>query len=179
MNFKEWYEQNKEKLSQKRKEKYKNDKEYREAMKARTRYYYWTQRRIREGLTGIPNKIPIDEIVIPEKPDDKICIKIGNPEQEIEVNVYYSGTLAKMLERSDQSIRLWERRGIFPPIKLRNKLGYRLFTEDQVKVFLSNKPLLKYSTKDFENSVFAKELRKDLEKMPDGVFPKHKNEEEE
>lgn len=167
-DYKKWYEEHKEEIARKRREKYHKDKEVREKAIARARYHYWTKKRPNKMI----QKVDIEEVDV--QPDKIIQIRIKNPDDArygkvIEVPVLDSGELAKLMDRTAQTLRLWERRGVIPPALWRDKRGFRLFTEDQVKAFLACKHYLELPMKRIEESVFAREIKKALEAMPDGV----------
>lgn len=167
-SYHDWYIKNREEIAKKRQERYENDPEYREKVIARSRYHYWTKQRKNELMKEV------DTESIELKADKVLPIHIDNPEdarfgQDLEVPVFNSGELGALLNRSPQTIRLWERREITPKAFWRDPRGYRLYTEDQVIAFLECKHYLDMPMKNIETSVFAREIRKALESMPDGV----------
>lgn len=167
-NYQDWYEENKEEVSRRRQEKYETNPEYREKAIARARYYYWTKKRKNE----ITKEVDMDEVEL--KSDKLLRIDINNPNdrrygQSIEVPVYDAGQLGRYMERSAQTIRLWERRGVIPHAFWRDGRGYRLYTEDQVVAFLEHRHMLDLPMKNIEDSVFAREIKRALAEMPDGV----------
>jgi DNA-binding transcriptional MerR regulator len=167
-DYGKWYEQNKEKVAESRHKRYKNDPEYREKVQARARYHYWTKKR----TNHLTQEVNIDEVELSSS--KTIRVDINNPEdarygQSVEVPVYDAGQLGKYMGRSAQTIRLWERRGVTPAAFWRNAQGYRLYTEDQVIAYLENKHYLDLPMKSIEHSLFAREIKKSLEEMPDGV----------
>jgi DNA-binding transcriptional MerR regulator len=89
--------------------------------------------------------------------------------QTIEVPVYNSAQLGEYMERTAQTIRLWERKKVTPPATWRDGRGLRLFSEDQVKAYLLNKHYADMPMKDITKSVFKREINKMLSEMPDGV----------
>src|SRR5690606_13833470 len=167
-DYKDWYEENKEEVNRKRQEKYEQDPEYREKAIARARFYYWTKKRKNE----LTKEVDLDEVEL--KSTKLIRIDIANPEDvrygtSIEVPVYDAGQLGKYMTRSAQTIRLWERKGIIPVAFWRDARGYRLYTEDHVIAFLENRHLLDLPMRKIEDSVFAREIKRSLAEMPDGV----------
>lgn len=167
-NYQEWYEKNKEDIARKRQERYENDPEYREKAIARSRFHYWNKQR----KNSVPQPVDMDDIVL--ESTRAIPVQIENPMDArygtaIEVPVFNAGELGKLLERSAQTIRLWERRGVIPKAFWRDGRGYRLYTQDQVIAFLECKHLLDLPMRNIEDSVFSKELTEAWEDMPDGV----------
>ena len=64
-NFKKWYDANKDKVSERRKEKYKKNKEYREKKKLEATRYYWLKQR-RAKSVGM-NQLEYEELEIEPK----------------------------------------------------------------------------------------------------------------
>ena len=50
MSFKAWYEQNKDKVAERRKRKYEQDEEYRKKRLAEAKRYYWMKKRRAEAI---------------------------------------------------------------------------------------------------------------------------------
>lgn len=50
-----------------------------------------------------------------------------------ETKLYYINKLAERLQRTTTSIRIWERKGIIPETRFRDKYGNRLYTEEQIE----------------------------------------------
>ena len=53
-----------------------------------------------------------------------------------QVKMYYIGTLAKRLNRTTVSIRIWEDKGIIPETWFRDKFGKRLYTSEQIEAIV-------------------------------------------
>ena len=88
---------------------------------------------------------------------------------EVQILVIDIGELAELMERTTQTIRLWERKGVTPPALWRDGRGYRFCSEDQVKAFLSCKYYLEMRMESIAESIFAIEIKKTLEAMPNGI----------
>lgn len=167
-DYDKWYEENKEEVGKKRKERYDTDPQYREDRKARARYYYWTKKRANE----ISKEADVENINL--KSNKSIRVDILNEEDNrygtmIEVPIYGTTELSEIIERGVQTIRIWEKRGVIPEATWRDSSGNRVYTEDQMKAFISCKHFLKYPSKNIEDSIFKKEIFKAFEDMPDGV----------
>lgn len=161
--FKRWYGKNKEKLSEKRRKAYVENKEYRERQKAQAKFHYWTKKRhateeSREVVLEAADTLRID---VTDMQDARYGTTVAVP-------AYSIGDVAKIFERSIQTIRLWEKRGVLPVAMYRNTLG-RLWTEDQMLMFLELRDLLEIPSENFDDSLFAKEVKYRWEEMPQGL----------
>ncbi len=167
--FARWYAKNKEKLSEERKKRYKEDSTYRELRKKFSHNYYWFSKRRATPLKKID--FNIDELV----PDEIADVIISNEDDiryglSVPVPMYYPGNLSKQLRRTVQTLRLWALRGYVPESTYRNPLNYRLFTKDQVKVYVENSHLLKFLASDFSVHPYFIAVKEGLSKLePDGI----------
>jgi len=105
--FKEWYEDNRERLSVKRKAKYRNDPEYRRKALERARRYYKLKRK---------KMVPADRRLV-VAPDGSRYLTIGK--------------LSKLINRSIQTIRAYHRQGVIPNVRHTDGRGWRLYTPGQ------------------------------------------------
>lgn len=105
--FGDWYEENKEALSKKRKKKYKEDKQYRESIKDRTNETY----RKEHGILG-----------------DDMRIVTSDGEQFV---AYKLGDAAEMLGTNITTLRWYSTAGYIPPFKLDGS-PMRVITVDQL-----------------------------------------------
>ena len=71
-HFKKWYDANKEKVSERRKEQYKKNEEYREKKKLEATRYYWLKQR-RAKSVGM-NQLEYEELEI--EPKDTIAVTV-------------------------------------------------------------------------------------------------------
>lgn len=124
-SFKEWYDQNGERLNQKRKDRYENDLEYRAKVLA-TNQASRQKRREEQAKNPKPR--------VKKTPEERF------KPVELEVNgkvekVLTIGALAHTLGCSIQAIRLWEKQSVIPRTKLRSKgkTGDRLYTTSMVE----------------------------------------------
>ncbi len=169
--LKEWYQKNRESLSEKRKQAYSSDPEYRERRLKQSNRYYWLSRRRAVSLKKVDidvDKLQPDEIadVIISNENDVRCGTV------VPVPMYYPGTMAKILRRSVQTLRLWALRGYVPEATYRNPYNYRLFTKDQLKVYIDHSHLLKLNVKDFAKHPYFVEVMNGLQLLePDGIVP--------
>lgn len=51
----------------------------------------------------------------------------------VQYKLYYIGVLAKRLNRNPATIRNWEKAGIIPKSEFKDKMGKRLYTEEQIE----------------------------------------------
>lgn len=100
--FKDWYARNKERIKQQKKERYKNDKDYKERIKTRAEFSYWSEK---EGVKKNPKKqYPLynlrvscmEDIVIKNPLDVRFGEKVRTP-------VYSMFSISKMF-----GIQMWE-----------------------------------------------------------------------
>lgn len=63
--------------------------------------------------------------------ENKTCILNGK-----KVRLYYIGTLAKRLNRTTTTIRIWESSGIIPESWFKDKFGKRLYTQEQIDIII-------------------------------------------
>lgn len=107
--FKEWYKENRSKLSEARKTKYHTDDEYRQQAIQRARTY----RRNKPCEIKPHTNLSINGVMTP---------------------VFTVGSLALHLSVSDTAIKGWERKNLIPTTPYKTKGGIRLFTERQMDV---------------------------------------------
>jgi hypothetical protein len=171
--FKVWYEENKENLAQKRKIRYRKDPVYRDKRIQSSKRHYWLNKR-----RAVPMK-KIDVDVSKLLPDEIADVIISNENDvrcglSVPVPMFYHGSMSKHLRRTVQTLRLWALRGLIPEATYRNHLNYRLYTKDQLKIYLDNIHLLRLVAKDFSKHPFFMAIREGLEKLePDGIEIMH------
>lgn len=110
MSFKDWYERNKTAFNKRRAEKYAKDPAYREKAAARQREY-----RLRNPTTR-------------KRENTRVV-------NGVEVAVTRIGDVAKIIGRSEQVIRLWEKRKLIPPPTVQG--SHRYYTENQIALLSS------------------------------------------
>jgi len=124
--FQEWYDDNRDELNQRRRERYAKDPEYRQKVQQWNREA--RARRRKES----------------EKEDRKAkrAVKIGTigawKTVEIEVDgvkvrMFTIGALARATGKGISTIRVWERNGTLPETPYRSKKGDRLYTLEMVE----------------------------------------------
>lgn len=109
-SYKEWYKENKEALSKKRKKKYKKCREYKAECKARSLIYYRTHKR---------KTVPVDRF--------KVQTVAGD-------NYVTIGRVARTISRSVQTVRLYHTEGLIPLPLYFDKRGWRLYAKSQLGV---------------------------------------------
>ena len=175
--YQKWYEENKERISKRRAEKYAEDKEYREKRKLEAKRYYWLNKR-RATSIGL-NSMEYDELDF--EPYRYIDITVKNENDirygmELNIPVYAPSQVAEILRRSTQTLRLWFLQGYLPKETYRDARNYRVFTADQMRVFADLRHLLSFTARDFENHPFFLRAAEELAKLdPDGIRPMHKD----
>lgn len=131
--FASWYERNKEALKKKRAEKYRNDPEYRKAALERA-----AQQRA---------KTPRQ----PSERDQRFRL-IGG----VKVEVFRIGQVAKEISKDEQTIRLWESKGIIPRPTASG--SHRYYTATQVGLMQQLSDLLedqRYDAPGLKDAVAA------------------------
>lgn len=107
-DYKDWYKENKKKLSKKRKRRYRDDRQYREECKKRARGYYNSNKKMMQ---------PKDRFRI-RSADNKIYFTIGR--------------VASMINRTIGRIREYHKSGMIPQPLYFDRRGWRLYTMKQV-----------------------------------------------
>lgn len=177
-SFRRWYEQNKDKVAERRKRKYEQDEEYRKKRLAEAKRYYWMKKRRAEAIDARR----IDVEAMNYEPDSTLSVLVSNPEDiragmTVMVPVYRPSSVAKLLDRSVQTLRLWGLKGLIPEVTYRAPGGTRLYTEDQFKVLAENRHLLEFPTKKFEDNPFFAAVREGWAELePDGIEPMKQDE---
>lgn len=108
--FSRWYKNNQGKLGLKRKTRYKNDPEYREAAKLRAREY----------RASFPHKTPNDPVILTVDGVPRSCWRIGQA--------------AARIGCPRTIFRTWERSGHLPPPTVEAKI--RTYTTEQVDLLV-------------------------------------------
>jgi len=124
--FQFYYAERKADLSQKRKDRYQADPEYRERAKEAARAYRRRKKEERERLRA-SGELPPARPKGPRKPVD-VMIR-GERCQAYTVTV-----TAQRLNRSVDTINYWTKVGLLPPTPIRSKRGDRLYTDAMIVV---------------------------------------------
>lgn len=116
--FKSWYDENKDELAAKRKQRYEDDPEYRQQVVDQSRKY-------RKGNRDAP-RVRLPRHQVPKEhalPDGSV------------IKLYSVGAFALYVRRSVQSINHWQREGLLPMTPYRaGKRGFRLYTKEMMDV---------------------------------------------
>lgn len=176
-SFKKWYAENKDKVSERRKTKYGEDEEYRNQKKLAAKRYYWLKQRRAKSI-GL-NKADYEELEL--IPDTMLSVTIQN-ELDLrylctyEVPVFYPRKVAEVVRRSTQTLRLWFLRGYLADVMHRSGQKYRVFTEDQMRLFVENRHWLSFEVQDFSVHPFFVLVNEGLEALqPDGIEPMYRD----
>lgn len=148
--------------------RYRTDSDYREYRRRVARQSYVAAREPAEQppLTALQTTL-IGDVPIRHADDARCGTNVSCP-------LYSPGAIASILGLSTQSLRLWTRQRILPAALFMTAGGrdYRLYTYDQAVAVFEAVPLLSDIPRNGrENSSFAKQLRFDWARMPDGVVP--------
>ena len=109
-SYKQWYKENKAELSKKRKRRYRQDKDYRTDCRAKALKYYKTHKR---------KTSPVDRFRIQNVAGD---------------NYVTIGRVAKAIDRSVHTVRLYHAAGLIPMPLFFDRRGWRLYTMSQLGV---------------------------------------------
>jgi len=123
---KAYYEKNRDKLSEERKRRYREDPEYRDTMLAQVRAYRIKKRRERERLRKEGKIAPAH----PGGPRAPLRVTVGG----VSTIAYTVGRVAIEIRRSKDVINYWTRIGLLPQTPFRSPRGDRLYTEGMVLV---------------------------------------------
>lgn len=139
---KERYEDKRDEVLADKKERYETDPEYRESIKASSKRSYWLRRRQKKART-------LPEVKVAEfQPTARIQVTVDNPAdprngQTVEVPIYTTAHVSKLLGRTAETVRVWLTEGILPEPAYRaddlpeaavKGFNPRLFTEDEMRV---------------------------------------------
>lgn len=169
--FKDWYEDNKDRLSEARKQKYSEDEAYRERVKERARRSYWMKQRRARSETR--NQVSLDDLEL--QPSTTLSVVVTDENDirygmTLDVDGYYPRVVAEALGRSTQTLRLWFLKGYLPEMTHRNAQGYRVYTEDQVRILVENKHWLAFSVQDFSLHPYFKLVMDGFDSLgPEGI----------
>ena len=125
-SYRQWYEQNKQRVAAQRKARYENDPEYRQRIldnrkKQREKEKHERSRREVKGNVLENRKLK--------------QFQVKHDEYGSVVTQFYSiGQTAKKLNLAVPTIRKWEREGVIPEAMYRSNGGHRLYTLDQVTI---------------------------------------------
>ena len=127
--YRGWYEQNKDALSQRRKERYHKDKDYRDKVLEQNKDYRAKKAQEKPQQPKTKVRTPKHRKPVAMK------VKIGGKMQE--VNMVHVGAFARAIGRSVPTIHQWERVNLLPktPFYLRGKnKEERLYTAEMIGV---------------------------------------------
>jgi len=128
--YKGYYERNKEKISERRKAKYREDGEFRQEMLESSRAYRQKKQIEREKKAA--------------RRGVEYVRRRGGPRKPVEIPVsggvelgYTISTLQKKSKRSMATIRSWRTKGLFPVTPFQTKRGDSLYTMKMIGVLCS------------------------------------------
>jgi len=121
-----YYEKNRDKLSEERKRRYREDPEYRDTMLAQVRAYRAKKRKERERQ----RKAGLIAPAHPGGPRAPLRVTVGG----VSTIAYTVGRVAIEIRRSKDVINYWTRIGLLPQTPFRSPRGDRLYTEGMVLV---------------------------------------------
>lgn len=122
----EYYQRRREELSQQRKERYQDDKAYRQEILDRVREYRAERRAERDRLRA-EGALPLPQ---PRGPRPPLRVSLNG----VMTVAYTVGGMAELLQRSVDVINYWARIGLLPATPYRSPRGDRLYTEGMVMI---------------------------------------------
>lgn len=156
----EYYKKRREEIAQNRRQRYHTDPEYRAKVVEKARAQA-AERSVHRKMNPKPHRRnkPMNER------EQEIVID-GEPRL---VRLFAIGGLARVLNRTTQTIRKWETEQLIPLAMYRDDSGRRWYTEDQVA--LLGRMLEKHykGLMQFDKAAFKKELEQEWKAMPEGV----------
>lgn len=106
-NYKDWYEKNKVRLSEKRKKDYKEKPAVRKAARKRASNYYKSHKKVMD---------PVDRMVVKTADGYKF---------------FSIGKVARAINRKLDTVRRYHAKGVIPEPKYYDSRGWRLYTREQ------------------------------------------------
>lgn len=124
--YSDWYEKNKEALSQRRKKRYHNDKEYRDKVLGQNKDY----RTKKSAEKPVKARVRVPK----HRKPVVVSVEINGATQEVEM--FHVGAFARAIGKSVITVHQWERTGLLPrtPFLLGAGKQERLYTAEMVGV---------------------------------------------
>ena len=131
-----WWARVKDERNAERRRRYREDAAYRKAQQQRV---VERRTRLRQEAEKTMNELKDTNLPKPRarRPMRPRTMPVEIDGVRLEVTMYTTGALAVALDRTSQSLRLWERQGILPEALYRDDRSRRLYTEDQVRGIVS------------------------------------------
>lgn len=143
-----YYEKNRDSLSERRKRRYQEDPEYRDAAMAQARTYRKKKRQERERLRKA-GMLPPPNVGGPRSPL-RVLVH-GEPTIAFTV-----GRVALEIQRSKDTLNYWTRVGLLPQTPFRSPRGDRLYTEGMVlvmRIAIGKRPRVTAGDREFTHEI--------------------------
>jgi hypothetical protein len=114
-DYKTWWDENRERVNAKRRERYASDPEYRKKQQEHTKK--WKQRRRELNASQ------------PRQRSRTMTMKLEGRE----VEMHTIGVFSERVGKSVITLREWERQGFIPQTPFRSSRGDRLYTDDMIE----------------------------------------------
>lgn len=173
-----YYRTNRPALLEKKKARYAKDPSYRDAAKSRAKRQYWFVVRPTKH-TDFPH-VELASIenagIVPVRIDNPKDVRDG---ALVPVRVYTTSAVGQLLNRSGQTIRIWEREGVIPPPAYRGRdfemfvskgRNPRLYTEDEMRVLEKAQEFLDLPSESMKDSLFARFVAEHFAELHQGLF---------
>ncbi len=122
---KQWYEDRKDEIAEKRKEKYDSDPEHRARVRARSREYQ--RRKAEEKRQAQGNGVVCARVRRPRRPK---AVRLADGST---VQMYTVGTLANAIGKTTQTVSKWENEQFIPSTPFRAAGDVRLFSQKMIE----------------------------------------------
>lgn len=118
-----YYKRHKDRINERRKQRYHNDPEYRERIKENMRKHR-ARKKMRDRKLGRRKGMAAPK-----------HIKVNMPSGDsVTVKMWYVGASAEHIGVQPDTVRRWIYDRVIPDVHYRTDAGYRLFTDDQVRI---------------------------------------------
>jgi hypothetical protein len=173
----ERYADNRDEVLAGKKERYDTDPEYRQRIQEGSQRAYWLKRRQQRE-----RKLPSIEVA-ELQPSARIQLVVDNPAdvrhmQPVEVSIYTTTQVSKLLGRTPETMRVWLNDGVLPepayrgadmpevPVKGFNP---RLFTEDEMRVIADSREKLLLPDHGRKHALFTTAVAEGFESLRQGL----------
>lgn len=131
--FKDWYAKHGENLNQSRRDRYKTDPAYRDAVLQRNREA--REKRRTSTAKERSQQRKASRLRVGSRAWKTVEAEVVDKNGDVATATLFTiSALARSIGRSVQAVRLWERQGLLPEPPFRNKKGDRLYTAEMVEV---------------------------------------------
>jgi len=165
----QYYLKNKERIAERKRQRYQNDSEYRKVIKKAREKHRSREKQDRKRRKKMPPKA--------QRPGKRMRILVGS--EKVVVIMFSISQAAYRIGIALPTFRKWERKGVVPEAMYRSKAGQRLYTADQVAAVAGVYKEFKAKTQPWRLSEeFSKAVYDAWNALPGGVKPEEYDNEE-